>query len=873
MDLNKARKDIETLVGKGAPDDVIQDYMNDHGLTKNMLRDHENRSRGIIDQTLDVAEYPINFAHGNLMGAAKWVGDIYRGNVDPAYKDLDGFKGQGLYGSIQSRREVMDPIIESQYTTITDKGYGNVIKKSLGDRLQDVREDKFGQEIISYQGDDGQQYQTYVNKPGLDKHDVMRFAAASIPFMMPAGAVGKAGQMAGLGLKGRMAAQGVTAGIVDAEMQNIAQDQGSGEDYDLARSLIASLGGAGGEVLGTAITKIASKGYIDKATGKLNERGREWAKANRIDPDATSENVANYISQNIDKSADPTELAIKARTGEFDIPTSRAQRTKSYEDAFNELQIEKGIHGQEAEAILKKFRAEQKDAIQDAAFEKVGQKFAPGQDVTNTQALGGNIQEGLADFHKAVKSKESKLWSEIGPMYPKDEAFDSLPDIISKKADEAGIRLLPQGTEASGQMAKMMQQFMNGDLKSAGHGILKTRANDNGLAPRGSLKDFLLNTHKEDNIPATRIYELFNEFRIDNGLPELTVDEITEQINKHGLKPKRFAGRIRYDLSELKASNNTLNLDKSVKDGVVSIDEARRMLLATKNAAQPGSPDAKLANKLYEGFNEWIDDAAEKALIVADDPAAHAALKSARSYTHALHQVFSPKNKRGKLTAAGRKLQQVLENENYSPQEVVSAIFGRGSAVNELPKGTEATLEHLLAAFDLGNLGNQQAKQAALGSLKLAYWARLVVDKNGKALSPKRMSNNIEAAMHKHKGAIDLLFDKQEKNLIKRFNQVLNDLHVEHPNPSLSSIGMAHNTRKAVKGLMNATQQRMRLVKGEVMKANLLSFLSKYVDTPIVNTGRILGNRQISQKIRTRSRNNLDVMGGLGASVNVQKEY
>ena len=868
MDLNKAKHEVNILLEKGAPEEVIQEYMRDKGLTKDMLREHENRPKGIMDQAYDIADSVatasgLKKVHGKVMDAAQWAGDVYRGDVDPAYKDLEGFKGQG----ITPLSDDMSSIERAKVLTLSDKGYGNIVKDTLADRLLGVTKDKFGQEIINYKGDDGREYQTYVNKPGLDYQDVDRFVSGSIPFAVGAGLAGQL--FKGSGLLARTMSQGVTAGSVDAAMQNAAQDQGSGEDYDLARSLVASLGGAGGELLGTVITKLAQKSYIDKATGKLNEAGKAWARAHRIDPDTASESVSHYISQNIERAANPEELAISARAAEFNIPTSKAQRTKLYQDAFDELELEKGLHGQDAETIYKNFKSKQGEAIQEAAFNKVGGKLSSDADITDTPALGYNVQDGLKALEGELSKRESQIWSSVGPMYPKEKAFESLPEIISKKADDAGVRLLPRGTEASAEMYNLMQQFMNGDLKSSGYGILKTRANDNMLAKPGSLKDFLLNTHKEDNISASKLFDGFNEFRIQKGLDEMSVDEISEELGKHGLTPKRFAGRVRYDLSALKESDNTLNLDQGIKDGVVSIDEARRMLLATKNSAQIGSPDARLANKLYEGFNDWIDDAAEKALIIADDPAAHAALKSSREFTAVKHSILRPKDKKGRLTAAGRKLDEILDN-HLSSQEVISTIFGRGSAVSELPKGAEQVLMTFQGSAMHPEIGGEAAKKA-FDSLKLAYWARLVVDKNGKALSPRRMSNNIDAAFQKHKGAIRILFDKQDRKLIEKFNSVLKDLHVEHPNPSLSSIGVAHNTRKAVSGLLNSIQQRERLVKGNIFRANIISFISRLMKRP-VKLGSIIADRQTKEKIKLMSKNKFGYAGGIAASSTIQDD-
>lgn len=785
MEIERIKRNIAKMADKGATEQEIDAYVDGEGVTIVELRRHKNKPKGVLDQALDIGDNLADFTgakylYNQAADAAGSVYDAYQGDIDPAFKGLEGFSGQGLAFMGDKR-----PAIErGKVTTLTDEGYAGIIKKNLADQLLKSEKDKFGQEVITYKGDDGKEYQTYINKPGLDYQDVDRFANSALPFVATAGI---AGQLAkGLGLAGRSVAQGVTAGITDSAMQKASQDQGSGEDYSLARSLAAGLGGAGGELLGTAITKLTQRGYIDKATGKLNERGRAWAKANKIDPDEASESVTNYLSQNIDRAADPEELAVSARLGEFGIESTKAQRTKSPTDAFNELRMEKGLMGREAESAVKNFKKTQGEAIESAAFDKVAKELAPEGGGVDRSEIGGSVRDGLNKLFDDATDFENKLWSEIGPMYPQKGAFDSMPDIISKKADEAGLRLLPRGTEASADMVKTMQKFMNGDLKTSGAGLLKSGAIKNG---------------------------------------------------------------------------------KDVVDGPVNIDEARRILLATKNTAEPGSPDARLANKLYEGFNNWIDDAAEKALIVSDDPAAHAALKGAREISFTKNKFFFPKGKDGKLTPAGKKIKQLLDHHD-SPESVVSELFGRGTSVTELPKHTYQTLQHLKLGLSGGEV---EGTKAVFDSLKLAYWVRLVQDKNGKVLSSTKIHKNLNDAFNLQKSAMNIMFNKKELALIKRFSQAMKDLHVDHPNPSLSSIGVGHLAKQLGKQAAQTQSKRELFSKHNVLMSRIYAMIAKSIDTPVFNPGRALSRRATGQEITKRSTNKYISSGGLGALYSAEK--
>ena len=848
MDFDKIKRNIQKMGEQGATEQEIDAYISGEGVTAEQLRSHKNSApegfKGLF----------------NAIPAVRAFNSVSKGNVDPEFKDLEGFKAQGLFGSKESINNIVNPIERAKMTTLSDEGFGNIVKKSLGDRLLSAQKDKFGQEIVTYQGDDGQPIQTYINKPGLDGQDVDRFVAGALPFVAGAGLVNNFSRIAGLGLKGRVAAQGITAGAVDSGLQTQGQEQGSGEEFDLGRTALAAAGGAGGELIGSIATRlIQGNGLLDKATGKLTEKGKQWARANKIDPEAIDPQISAYLSQNIPKAADANELAIQARALEFDIPTSKAQRTKSPTHAFNELQMEKGIMGRDAERSMKNFKEGQIESIERAAMDDVGKGIAPDAPGVEKATLGEAVGDEVNSIFNYLKKEENKFWSDIGPMFPKEGAFESLPKIISKKADKAGIRLLPRGTEASAEMYKTMQRFMHGDLKSEGAGVLTLRSNDNVVAKKGSLSDFLLNTGKGDNIPAVNLFDDYNAHRVANGLPEKSIEEIGDEIKKAGLKPERIAGRIRYNLSGMKATNNTIGLTDKSGAGVLSIDEARRMLLGLKNSAEPGSRDARLANHLYEGFNDWIDDAAKKALVQSDDPAAYAALKTAREFTKKIKAMFEPKDKNGKLTPGGKRIQQII-GDYETPEGVISSIFGKAGPTAELPNGTVQVLNHLKGlGRELGN------KNTLFDSLKMAYWVTLVQGKEGKVLSPNMIRKNLDIAMNNHKSAFGIMFDKKERDLIKRFRVVMNDLHVEHPNPSLSSIGIGHMAKSLGKQALQTQSKRELFSKHNVLMSRIYAAIAKSFDTPLFNPGRKLARGQTSQKITTRSKNNIGIMGGLGA--------
>lgn len=857
MELDQVKSNVKKMLSKGATEQEVDQYLEYKGVTPDQLRAHKTQpqpEKGFFD---GAAETIGNVAHtvGEYSGfnaASKFAKDAYVGKQDPQFKELGGFSGRGI-----NDMGVNSQIARGKVSTLTDEGFAGVIKNALGDRLINSTKDVHGQEIISYKNDAGEVVQEYINKPGLDYQDIDRVAESAVPFVFGGGLAGSIAK--GLGLFGRAVTQGATAAGIDGALQGQAQRDGSGEDYSVGRSALAGLGGVGGEVAGTILTKIFNgRGLVDKTTGKLTEKGRAWAKANKVDPDSLSDQTTEFLKQNIGKAADPEELAVQARTGEFDIPTSKAQRTRSRTDAFTEKQMFDGLRGRDAEKAMRNFRDQQSEAIEGAAFKVIPDDIAPNAAGIEKATLGDDIRGGLNRAHTDLKKVESDIWSKVGPMYPKDGAFKSLPDIVNARVQKAGISPVAGLTDASNDMTQILQKFMMGDLKTESMGVLTKRSNDNIIAQKGSLSDFLLNTDKKDAIPAVKLFEDYNAHRVANGLPENSIEEISEEILKAGLKPKKMAGRIRYDLTGLKASNNTLGLAGVDGSKQVSIDEARRLLLSKKNAAQPGTPDARLANNLYEGFNEWIDDAAEKALIQSDDIASYAVLKDARAFTREVHKLFAPRDSSKKLTPAAKKMRKIMETSD-SPEGVITSIFGNGTAKSKLPEGALQTLKHLKTTLTLFD------KKNTFDSVKMAYWTNLVQDKNGKVLSAAKIRTNLEAAFTQHKTAIDVMFSKEEQALIKRFKVAMNDLNVPDPNPSGSAAGVGHLLKSVTKQGLQTQSKRELFSKHNVLMSRIYSMLAKHVDAPIFNPGRALARRQTGQEITKRSKNLVNNSGGVGA--------
>src|SRR3990167_3966820 len=184
-DYDKIKRNIDRMINQGAPREDIDQYIFGEGVTADELR--RGRKPYIGEKVID------------------WAVQTAKGKHDPRFKDVPAFKGKGINWYDPGGRPTV-PMAGA--ITLTDPAYGGVIKKQLGKRLIGTETDANGYEIIKYRGDDGKNYQTYINKTGLDPLDVERALAATVPSSIVGGVAGLAGRVAmGSGLFSRAGTQ------------------------------------------------------------------------------------------------------------------------------------------------------------------------------------------------------------------------------------------------------------------------------------------------------------------------------------------------------------------------------------------------------------------------------------------------------------------------------------------------------------------------------------------------------------------------------------------------------------------------------------------------------------------------------------------
>ena len=279
---------------------------------------------------------------------------------------------------------------------------------------------------------------------------------------------------------------------------------------------------------------------------------------------------------------------------------------------------------------------------------------------------------------------------------------------------------------------------------------------------------------------------------------------------------------------------------------VKTIDEMRRQLLGMyKGAADP--TDKMAAKAIYDGFNDWIDDAAKQSLL-AGDPAAAANLRIARDTTRTMQNLFSPAMK-GRNTPAA-KLMQELETSD-TPERAVQILFGPASVQNPstIKSGAVEALRSMKAA--LKKYADPRIAGDTIADLKVAYWARLVQSNKGSPHSPRVMLNNIEAALSSQRTLVAELYSPGEIAQIRRFAKDLERITYKDPNPSGSGYTIAAFTKQFFGKLLDAVPMARPLY--------------EYSGIPKV-VGSTFARRAVNQAVKQTPRNALPYTSTAGAT-------
>lgn len=228
-----------------------------------------------------------------------------------------------------------------------------------------------------------------------------------------------------------------------------------------------------------------------------------------------------------------------------------------------------------------------------------------------------------------------------------------------------------------------------------------------------------------------------------------------------------------------------------------SVDAMRRRLGDIVGDTPPGSSQYRQASKIYNAFNDWIGESAEKSLL-AGDPQAALNIVKARGFHRDVMALFKPTNADGSPAAAAGRLKSVMNAD--SGEAVIDAVLasrGSKSAVN----GSVGALQNIKTALE--KYTPEQAAQA-WGDIGLAYWTRLVTGKNGEMLGSTAIVNNIKSAMNEQGSIVRTLYTPAQVAEMRKFLFAMQQIAYKPRNPSGTSYGVGNLAREALNKVTSA---------------------------------------------------------------------
>jgi hypothetical protein len=503
--------------------------------------------------------------------APTWLGrriqDV-RGKQDPRYQNLPNISAVLQKEGGHS----MGGEIASWMLGAGDQDMSKSYQAMLGRRYIGTETDANGYPIIVYRGQDGKEARAYVNNPGLDAQDVGRGLYGALPFAKAGQVV--AGMVKGAPLLGRMFAQAGGQAATSVAQDAAAVATGV-SDFDPEQSAVkagvTAAGGAGGELLGAALSpiaqRIAQRRYYDANTGQLTEEGMRMARAAGADPQTVSQEFATAFSKALAGKADP-EAAFREATGkEFGIRRSIGEITGNRERLLHEQQMRGGTLGQTAREAAEKF-----DKLQQADIEQavrgVSPPGAPNKSIAETIAptrkaelartmgiddTGSNIGGNTNDAFSIAREGERKAWEAVPKVKATSDALNELDSVIAKNFESRGGVMVDDAvTPMAAKMAKELDSFKAGETPSKAAGVLPSSpAGDVGTMRKRLLAIRNSAATSEDQRAAKAIYDSFIDWEvvaaekagnIEAAALARTARDATKQLHQIFDGPKGSAG-------------------------------------------------------------------------------------------------------------------------------------------------------------------------------------------------------------------------------------------------------------------------------------------------------------------------------------------
>jgi hypothetical protein len=307
----------------------------------------------------------------------------------------------------------------------------------------------------------------------------------------------------------------------------------------------------------------------------------------------------------------------------------------------------------------------------------------------------------------------------------------------------------------------------------------------------------------EDAYTAAKAKENFewsfvpDEIRAQNEALPLLKDRLNKELGSFPLPKQGSSVEMAQDIQAFlkgEAPEKAAEWMAQVPEGNVKI--FRERLSQYVMDAQPGR-DKAAAIRMYDAFNGWIRDAAEKGLLEGASPFEAAKMVSARGISRQIHQLFEGE----KNTPGARILADVLKKSD-SAEGIIDNLFT--GPTSNLKDGTVSALRNLKQAYNTHL--SPEAAEAAWNDLGLAYFLRLAQDttKNGEPLGAQALQSNISRAMTKQASVMQELYSPEVIGMMRRFAIAIAGIEKKNLNRSWTGPSAAGFARDMFNSLIKA---------------------------------------------------------------------
>jgi hypothetical protein len=691
----------------------------------------------------------------------------------------------------------LGPLNSAKVAGFSDEAYRDIIRKQLGDRYLGETVDENGFIVLHYRGHDGKQASAYVNKPGIDYADIDRGVNSALPFLAAGGVVGRAGVYVGAPLAARAAGQAGAGAIASAVQDRAAVGMGSEQNPETW--------GIDPIKAGLAAAGGAAGEYIGAFIGSIIQKNQVNKQLVDTATGKLTQNGRRLAeSQGLDPDLVDGELAKQfARlAAQTDDPTEALLKVQT--DQFN-IPTTVGQRTKDPQYLLT-----EKD-IRAGTLGREAKESMRHFDETQKRNLDIAVRGPpgrKSDWPtNPVNGFTAMQNTGVAPVLAPHRVF------MDQNADTLGREGIKKGFARAVNTAQEAENFA---WRQAG----------NATARAGASR----------TLPAN-VKEALKGRRIDRSLQPVSSKMIDElRAYMAGKAPdgefSEFVGQ----------------------QAVTTLDEMRRVMLGYFRDASPANGDKSAARRIYQGFNDWLAEIEAKGLI-SGDAAGVSKMRQAMDVTKYVKGLLKPTDSSGNKTRVAKIFDKIKDAD--TGEEVITALLGASGPKGSFPAdGVKALRNYKQVVHQFGgDIGKQ-----AWNDVRLAYWLKLVTNKEGETLSPQLMKTSIRTAMHNQKSAWNTLFSTDETKQIRQLVEALKVVTAKDPNPSGSGTAVRGLLPEMVASQADilAAREKFKLSTGSGnpilnrLMVQIWRGLSKHIRSP-VRTDQFAVNRVTSQSVRKKA--------------------